>query len=284
MEKDFIIITKANGDSSVFVLEKLLRSLKKAGASEEIASVIGSQVMEKIYKGITTKEIYSIAFGLLKNYSRPLAARYHLKTAIMELGPSGFPFEKYVATILNYQGYAVKIDVLVDGKCVTHEIDVIAEKENDVYMVECKYHNNRGTICDVKIPLYIHSRFKDVEAVWLELPEHKGKNHKGWLFTNTKFSGDAIQYGMCAGLKLVGWNYPDNDSLRHMVDELCLYPITCITSLTRKEKAFLLNNHVVLCKDICDQPAVLATAGISEARNKTIIAEATVLSKNLHSI
>ena len=184
MEKEAILITKAKGEQVPFISGKLLRSLKNAGASEELAAFIGEQILGNIHPGISTKEIYDMAFGMLRNNSRPLAARYHLKSAIIELGPSGFPFEKYIATILNYQGYTVKVDEIAQGKCVSHEIDVIAEKGNDVSMIECKYHNNRGTICDVKVPLYIHSRFNDVLAVWSGIPEHQGKNHKGWVVTN----------------------------------------------------------------------------------------------------
>jgi hypothetical protein len=86
----------------------------------------------------------------------------------MELGPSGFPFEKYVAEILKYQGYRVEVGVIVEGFCVKHEVDIIAEKEAKHFMIECKFHNQPGTFCDVKIPLYINSRFLDIEKMWKE--------------------------------------------------------------------------------------------------------------------
>jgi hypothetical protein len=281
MKNESVLITKATGELAPFNPEKLMQSLKRAGAPDETARNITAEVSSKIYAGMSTKKIYSMAFSLLKNQSRPVAARYHLKTAIMELGPSGFPFEKYFAAILEEQGYAVRVGEIVNGKCVTHEIDVIAEKGNDFFMVECKYHNNRGIICDVKIPLYIHARFNDVEAVWLTQPEYQTKNRKGWVVTNTKFSADAIQYATCAGLKLVGWNYPFKESLKETIDTLGLYPITCLTTLTRKEKTFLLENKIVLCKEISDDPHWLLEAGITEARAKTIMAESTLLCKKL---
>lgn len=281
MKNESILITKATGELAPFNPEKLLQSLKRSGATEETARNISAEVSSKIYAGMSTKKIYSMAFGLLKNRSRPVAARYHLKTAIMELGPSGFPFEKYFAAILEAQGYVVRVGEIVNGRCVTHEIDVIAEKGNDFFMVECKYHNNRGIICDVKIPLYIHARFNDVEAVWLTEPEYQTKNRKGWVVTNTKFSADAIQYATCAGLKLVGWNYPFKESLKETIDNLGLYPITCLTTLSRKEKNFLLENKIVLCKEICEDPHWLLEAGITESRAKTIMAESTLLCKKL---
>ncbi|RZK62264.1 MAG: ATPase, partial [Pedobacter sp.] len=124
----------------------------------------------------------------------------------MELGPSGYPFEKYFAAILQHIGYSLRTGVILQGACVKHEVDVIAEKENQHEMVECKFHQQQGTFCDVKIPLYIHARFKDVEAGFTDRSPKNNTLHQGWVVTNTRFTTDAIHYGTCAGLKLIGWN------------------------------------------------------------------------------
>ncbi len=281
MKNKQINITKASGETVIFSEKKLMKSLKRAGSSEGTALSVVNEVSASLYEGITTKKIYRMAFNLLKRHSNDAAARYNLKAAIMELGPSGYPFEKYVAAILRYQGYTVKIGQIVKGKCVSHEIDVIAEKGNEHFMIECKYHNEPGTVSNVKIPLYIHSRFKDVEAAWLEMKGHGTKFHQGWVVTNTKFSSDAIQYGSCAGLKLIGWDYPLKDSLNNMIDDLGLYPITCLTSLQKSEKIYLLENKGVLCKEITENPHWLKSAGISVERIKGILEEANSLCKKI---
>lgn len=248
-------------------------SLVNAGASNEIAQSIADKVKSQLHEGISTKKIYRSAFTLLKRTSRHLAGQYHLKRGIMELGPSGFPFEQYVAEILKFQGYSVSTGEIVKGKCVTHEIDVIAQKDHNHFMIECKYHNQQGFACTVKIPLYIQARFKDVEALWKQIPEHGMKFHQGWVVTNTRFTKDAIQYGECAGLKLLGWDHPVKGSLKHLIDESGLYPVTCLTSLTRNEKQLLLDKKVVLCKDICHDERLLREIGISQTRIRTIIDE-----------
>lgn len=270
--KEKIFITKASGAVVPFSLEKLSQSLRRAGADENTISKIIATIIPSLYQGISTKKIYKYAFDLLKGNSGLLAARYRLKKAIMELGPSGFPFEKFIAGILRHQGYAVKIGEIVEGKCVKHEIDVIAEKDNQHFMVECKYHNQRGIFCDVKIPLYIQARFKDVEAQWLQLPGHGTKFHQGWVVTNTKFSQDAIQYGLCAGLHLLGWDYPYKNGLKDQIDSLGLYPVTCLTTLTRYEKQKLLNSNIVLCKEISGGE-VLLSSGINPSRIKIVLNE-----------
>lgn len=278
-----IVITKANGQEVPFSPEKLKHSLLNAGVSVELAESIVDEIQPKLYAGISTKKIYRIAFNRLKDRSSHLAAKYHLKRGIMELGPSGYPFEKFIGEILKHQGYSVKVGEIVKGKCVNHEIDVIAEKDHHHFMIECKYHNRPGTISDVKISLYIQARFKDVEAAWILLPDHGTKFHQGWVVTNTRFTGDAIQYGTCAGLHLLGWDFPQKKSLKNQIDTLGLYPVTCLTTLTKIEKQQLLENDVVLCKEISDNENHLNTIGVKSSRIKSILEEVHQLCQKLIS-
>lgn len=276
-----IVVIKASGLTEPFDVKKLKRSLLRSGAEEEQADNIVAQLTGSLHDGITTKKIYGAAFKLLAKGAKPFAGRYKLKLAIMELGPSGFPFEKYIAAILQEQGFNTQTGVTVQGRCVKHEIDVVAEKGDHHYMVECKYHNHRGTVCDVKVPLYINSRFKDVEASWVQLPGHDIKLHQGWVVTNTKFTQDAILYGTCAGLNLLGWNYPSNEGLNQLIEELGLYPLTSMTTISRSEKQMLLEAGIVLCRDIVDKPETLRQINIKEARAGKVLEEAGLLCERL---
>lgn len=279
--KDNITVTKASGEKTGFSEERLYNSLLKAGANDAQIDEIIEQIKGELYDGISTKKIYKMAFSLLKQNERHLAARYHLKRAIMELGPSGYPFEQFIGEILKYQGYDVQVGKIVPGQCVNHEIDVIALKNDNHFMVECKYHNQPGIFCDVKIPLYIQARFKDVEAQWIKLPGHGTKFHQGWVCTNTRFSTDAVQYGTCAGLRLISWDYPQKESLKEQIDSLGLYPITCLTSLSNYEKKQLLDCKIVLCKQICEDQNQLIQIGITGQRLKVIITEGHQLCKKI---
>jgi len=280
--KSDILITKASGELLPFSEEKLRSSLLRSGASVQIASDIVKELAAQLYEGVSTKKIYKWAFRALKERSRLSAGKYQLKRGIMELGPSGFPFEKFFGEILKQQGYEIQVGRIVKGQCVNHEIDVIAEKEDQHFMIECKYHNRPGTVCDVKIPLYIQARFKDVESSWLKIPGHGTKFHQGWVVTNTRFTEDAIQYGNCAGLKLIGWNYPNGGSLRSQLDLLGLYPITCLTSLSKSEKQQLLARNIVLCHEVCDNEKLLQEIGIKPARIAVILQEGRELCKKMN--
>ena len=272
-DKEDILITKASGKIVPFSPDKLRQSLLRSGAGEKSVGKIIAEIIPKLYQEIPTKKIYKYAYKILKNSSGFMAGRYRLKKAIMELGPSGFPFEKFIAGILRHQGYATRVGEIVEGKCVKHEIDVIAEKDTHHFMIECKYHNQPGIFCDVKNPLYIQARFKDVEAQWLQLPGHGTKFHLGWLVTNTKFSRDAIQYGTCVGLYLLGWDYPYKKGLKDQIDSLGLYPITCLTSITRYEKQKLLSSKIVLCREILGNEKLLSSIGLNQARTIRVLEE-----------
>lgn len=274
MKNKAVQIIKASGKKVVFDSKKLEHSLNRSGASETIIQQILSEVSDLLYEGISTKDIYKKAFGLLRKSSRSTAARYKLKKAIQELGPTGYPFENFVGEILSHQGFTTQVGVVVQGHCVKHEVDVVAEKKEKHFMVECKFHSSPGRYCDVKVPLYIQSRFKDVEKQWKKQPGHDTKFHQGWIVTNTRFTTDAIQYGNCVGLQLISWDFPKEGSLKERVDISGLHPLTCLTTLTKKEKQVLLSKDKVLCMDLCKEPTLLDEVGIKKNRINSILKEA----------
>jgi Holliday junction resolvase len=277
MKNKRIFITKASGVQDEYSSEKLRHSLAKSGANEVTIDNILSEIESTLYDGISTKKIYQAAFNMLKRGNRSHAGRYNLKRAIMALGPSGFPFEKYVAAIFEWQGYKVQTQLFLKGSCVTHEIDVLAENDTEFLLIECKYHNSVGIVSDVKIPLYIHSRYQDVLINWSKTSTTKPLNC--CLVTNTKFSSDAITYGNCIGIKLLGWDYPSKKSLSSLIDKSGLYPITCLTTLTNKEKENVLAAGTVLCSSLLQNETLLNKQGIGQSRMTNIIAEIKSLCK-----
>lgn len=273
MRTSTLAVTKASGESAVFSEEKLCDSLRRSGADAEQIQHVLQELTPLLYEGISTKKIFRYAFRLLKKKSRPSAAKYHLKKAIMDLGPSGYPFEIFVGEILRRRGFSVKIGQMVMGHCVEHEIDIVGKKDNLKIMVECKYHNFPGIVSDIKVPLYIHSRFNDVVGGWRVKDNNPDILYQGWIVTNTRFSGAAITYAACAGLTLLAWDYPAEHGLKDWIDRLGLYPVTCLTSLTTAEKKHLLEQKVVLCNELRDNPALLDSLGMSAHHSRTIIRE-----------
>lgn len=252
-----VTIIKASGAHETFDPEKLRFSLLNSGASAEATEDVLKHLLPELRDGMTTHDIYSHAFSILENISKPVARRYSLRRSVMQLGPSGFPFEDFVAEILKAKGFECVTREVVLGGCVPHEVDVVAYNDKKLIMIEAKFHNELGTKSDLKVVLYIKARFDDLKH---NVYSYGGKNRKvtdSWLITNTKFSSTAIHYAECENMTLIGWNYPADNNLQRMIEEEGLHPITCLTTLSESEKKELLTARVVLCSMIKNKPDLL---------------------------
>ncbi len=269
MVNDKIEIVKKSGERVVFDSSKLKQSLERSGAGAEEIEFIIREVRGKIVDGMSTRKLYHIAYSLLRKQSNKVAGRYRLKKAILELGPTGFPFEKFVGELFKFQGYEVQVGAVVKGRCITHEVDVIARKGKKQLMMECKFHSDTSRKSDVKVPMYINSRFHDVRKQWEREYGTIIERYEGWVVTNTRFTEDAINFGRCAGLHLLSWDYPRNGSLRDRIDASGLHPITALQTLTKAEKQQILDKGIVLCRNL--KPNTLRDINVSERRiNKAI--------------
>ena len=270
-------IVKHSGDIVEFSPDKLKNSLTKSGASASVIDDIMKKIQNEIYEGISTKKIYKMAFELLKKNANSHAARYNLREAIRLLGPAGFFFEKYIARLFASEHYSTLTNLTLFGKCVSHEIDVLVKKNDIISMIECKYHAGRDAASDVKVSMYILSRFNDLKDRKHPVFTEKDMISKCWIVTNNRFTKDAIDFAKCSGLNLLSWDYPANDNFKTKNDNSGLYPITCLTTLTLAEKDKLLILDVILVKEIINNPDYLEKIGLSSNRIKNVLREASEL-------
>lgn len=236
-------VTKASGFQERFRPRKIYDSIIDAGGSKDIAKEASKMVQKKFHENITTKEILEIILNVLKK-EKGVFERYDLKRAIMSLGPSGFPFEQFFSDLLTHYGYKTKVDNFLKGKRIIHEVDIVAENEKlkKTYMIECKYHNESGTITKLHPALYTYARFLDLQKKF-DMP---------WLVTNTKCSRDAVEYSKGVGLKITSWNYPKTKSLKKLIVQKKLYPITILKAVNEKTKEKLFSLKIVLAKKLLD--------------------------------
>lgn len=239
-----IRVTKRSGEEVVFDDSRVIRSMERVGVAPELFDRVLAHIKEKVQADntITTDEIfYHIREFLVKKDKRS-ALKFNLRQAIFDLGPTGFPFEKFLARVFEDHGYRAKTDLQMEGECVNHEIDILLEKDGKREIVEAKFHNQNFGKTDVQVMLYTYARFLDVS----------GKNNIDgvWVATNTKLTLDAINYARCKGLKALSWNFPENGSLAEFVEKPKMYPITTLTDLTIEEKRRLIDNGVVLASDL----------------------------------
>ena len=265
MNEPVFMITKGNGETEAFSFDKLRASLKKSGASDTEVDLVYEKLKDDLFDGITTREIYRLAYKWLKKIDDYYASKYSLKKAISELGPSGYPFEKLVGALLKQKGFKTEVSVILNGECITHEIDVLAEKDGISYAIECKFHTNPKTVSNVKVPLYINSRFLDIQKVW----NNSGKPtrlEQGWVVTNTRFTEDAVKYASCIDLNLMSWNYPEGNGISDNVDKFGLYPITALSILKKNEKKQLIDRDIILIRELLDASHIMHELKIPKGR------------------
>lgn len=270
-------IVKQSGNIVEYNPIKLRQSLLKSGASQMTVSAILKTIEKEIYEGISTKQIYKKAFSLLKKDSHSYAARYNLKEAVRLLGPAGFFFEKYIARIFAAEKYQTQTNLILQGKCVKHEIDVLVKKDNEIAMVECKFHMGKDAKSDVKIPMYILSRFNDLKDEKHTIFARNDTISSCWIVSNNRFTSDAIAFGKCSKLNMLCWDYPENNNLKIRNDRNHLYPVTCLTTLSLAEKDKLLVLDVILAKEIINNSECLERIGLTPNRIKNVLKEASEL-------
>lgn len=271
-----IQVLKADGTTEVFKIEKLKRSLQKAGAtSTEIASVT-KQIESALYDGIKTQAIYRHAFELLRENESPTRARYSLRRALFGLGPTGFPFEDFLTRMFEEEGYTTTSRVELQGTCALHELDVAAYNETDSFVVEAKFHTRPGVKSDLQVALYCYARFLDLVDVKV-CHEATGSIKRLMIVTNTKFTYTAEDYGTCVGLEMLSWNYPKGNNLHDRIKRTGLYPITVLQSISQSQKRALIASGIIVCKDLLAKPNALRHVHISPKKTEKVLQEAETL-------
>jgi len=267
-----VLIVKASGEVQAFDPSKVHHALMRAGAGDELADKIVKNIASRVKPGMTTKKIFQMTFKKLNKERPALASRFDLKRAIFRLGPAGYAFEHYTTALFSAMGYNCTTGQILHGRCVKHEVDVVAAKPGERAMVECKFHNHPGVRCHVQTGLYTFARF-------LDLTEGAEKFTEPWLVTNTKFTGDLIDYSQCRGLKLMGWNYPVKGSLEELIDRQKLYPVTVLQSLDDRSRQRLLDAKIVTVKQLqaTGQARLKARAKLSHRKAQELKKEAASL-------
>lgn len=262
-----VTILKANGEKETFSEQKVLQSIHRAGL-DSISSQILSHVQSKLYDNIPSFEIYRHIIEFLDSKHPFAKSKYNLKQAIMQLGPTGFPFEDFIASLLVKEGYETIVRTFVQGSCIVHEIDVVAQRQQEKIMVEAKFHNLPGIKTNIHVALYTKARFEDVK---------KNNFTACLLVTNTKVTPDVISYASCSGMHIISWSYPEGVSLRELVQRAKLFPITMLTSLSTRQQQELLAQKVMWCSDIVKTPEVLNVFSLLQEKRDQVVQEASYL-------
>lgn len=274
-----ISIIKSTGEREQLNLEKVKRACGRAGASAQLCEGVAREVGSRARDGMTTKEIYGIVHELLSKEHPPTAARFNLRDAILKLGPLGYNFEHYVAKVLAAYGYKTELPPILQGACVTHEVDVLAEKDNRTAMIECKFRHDPGIFISIKDTMSTWARFLDlVDGSEIGKCPHVDE---AWLVTNSRFSRDSIQYGHCKNMVMLSWDHPRERPLPAWIDDKGLYPITLLPRVEDKVLKSLIEAGFSLLQDLAGASvdAVVQKSGLVRETVEKCIRDAGLILK-----
>ena len=240
------------GEKEPFSLRKVYQSALRAGASKKLALRIAQKIKKEIPQNTQTSEIFEKVRKALLKEDPASALRYNLKKAMLKLGPSGFPFEKFIGEVLKSNGFEVKLNqYLLSGCQIKYEIDFLAQKGKLIYIGECKYHWRKGEKVDLKVALENWARFLDLKnSSFFRKLEKENFQIKPMIVTNAKFSQNAIKFSRCLKMELLGWRYPEDKGLEFLIESKGLYPITILTSFKSSFKEIFSKKGMMLAKDL----------------------------------
>lgn len=273
-------ITKTDGTSEAFKPAKLCLSIRKSGAPRALAEEACRTIETKVTPNDSTSAIYRKTLRYLMKEAPAVAARYSLRRGLEALGPGGFIFEQYFETVLQAYGFRTKRNVILKGKCITHETDVIAETGSKRFLIEAKYHNVPGLKTHVDVVMYADARLQDIVAA--EKTSGKNKFEYGmWIVTNTKFTDASIKYAQCRGIRLTGWNYPRGASLEDVIADKKLYPVTVLPSVPKLLLPEFAKRDIILAQDLLTYEAadLARTFKIDRALAEALVSEVAAITK-----
>ncbi len=264
-----VFVAKADGTKQLFDREKVVRTCLRMGATREVAKAVTDKIEMKIYNGIQTRKILQMIFAQLSKHKPAVRHQIDLRKALSLMKPKP-DFESFIQILLKEHGYEVVPNQIIRGKCVEHEVDAVARKNGETYIVEVKHHYNYHTPTGLDVSRIARAIFEDV-AEGFRLGLNALNVSKAVIVCNTKFSQHAKRYAECRGIHNIGWSSPPDRSLQILIEEKKLYPVTYLKGLNTMAREKLVSAGIILLKQ-------LTTKNPERLRKETGIPKETLVS------
>ncbi|MFH0890376.1 MAG: restriction endonuclease [Candidatus Aenigmatarchaeota archaeon] len=255
-----MFVKKVDGRLEEFDGNKIINTCIRSGISKSQADSVLANVKKKAYDKMTTKELLQMILLEIRKYSVASSMKYNLRAALANLSPEGMFFEKYIKRLLEEHDYSVEWSKIVKGRCVEHEVDLIAKDGKITAMIECKHHSNHHAFTGLGDAMETWAKWEDARE--------NNKFDEAWLVCNTKMSDHAVKYATCKGIKLMCWNYSLGlPKLIELIDEKKFYPITILESVQKTDTRRAFEQNVLTVRDVINagQPTLRKIFGDPKA-------------------
>jgi len=276
-----IHIRKADGTSQLFNREKVVATCLRMGATKETAEAVAKSVESRIYNGVESREILRMIFQTLGRYKPAVRHHIDLRRALGLLR-SKPDFEVFVQVLLSEHGYEVTPNRILRGRCVEHEVDAIARKDGQTYIVEVKQHSDYHTPTGLDVARIARAVLEDLVEGY-EAGLNQLKVDRAMIVCNTRFSEHAKQYARCRNILHIGWSSPPERDLQTMIKERNVYPVTYLRGLKILTRDRLASVGIVTLRQLVHKrPGELSREiGIKKADAQTLIEMADSILANI---
>lgn len=259
-------VTKADGTKQPFDKRRLVRTAMRLRATPEYAEEVATKIEKKMYEGITTKKILKMLFSELSHERPELKHIIDLREAVSMMKPKP-DFEHFIGMLMREYGYDVKMNRIVNGRCVDHEIDVIAQKGKEVLYIEVKHHYQFHSFTGMDVFLEVNSTMEDLVEGFLA-KKNPFNFTKPMVVMNTKVSAHAEKYAACRDIGIVGWAHPKTGSLEDLIEEKSMYPVTLLKGLGSKDSDKLFQMGILTLRQLmaADRRSVLRKTGMPKRK------------------
>jgi len=255
-------VTKADGSLQPFDRGKVRRTLRNMGVGADDADRIAHEIEETVPDGVKTRTVLRMIRARARAVRPAVTHRTNLRRALALLR-SKPDFEEFVRVLLREHGYRVETGCILAGRCGEHEVDAIAQKDGTTVFVEVKHHASHHRVTGLDEGRIARAIVEDLQEGF-----RSGRctvSIDGALIVcNTKLSEHAKRYATCRGIGHIGWDYPEEQNLRAMIENTQSYPVTIVTGVGASVSARLAAAGVVTAKQVAygDAAAIANDAAI----------------------
>ncbi|HOI13678.1 MAG TPA: restriction endonuclease [Methanoculleus sp.] len=255
-------VTKVDGTRQPFDRGKVQRTLRNLGVGAEEAEQIAHEIEESVPDGVKTAMVFRMIRARARTVRPAVGHRTNLRRALALLR-SKPDFEEFVRVLLREHGYQVQTGCILAGRCGEHEVDAIAEKDDTTVFVEVKHHASHHRVTGLDEGRIARAIVEDLQEGFRS--GHCTVSIDGALIVcNTKLSEHAKRYAACRGIGHIGWDYPEEQNLRTMIEKTQSYPVTIVAGVGPSVSARLAAAGVVTAKLVAygDATTIAHDAGI----------------------
>lgn len=241
MEK--LKVTKWNGEMQEYDPEKIRVTLERYGVTGKEAREILDEIASRLTPGIKTSKIMNMMHRELDKREKTGRLKRDLRSALgmMRSAPD---FEEYVRLVLVSEGYDVRPNAVIRGRCVTHEIDGVLERDGELVYLETKHHRRRHSYTPFYVSLSAKAKFDDIRRGHEEGLNDYDFSHV-LIVCNTRMTEHARVYAGCVGIDHLGWKAPPERGIDKIITEARVYPTTILRSVGRGERDALSGAGIV---------------------------------------